>query len=235
MAREPVEARQTAILEATCRVLIERGFAALRIQDVAQQLGVSTGLIHYHFDSKEQLLEAALRLAGQADLDQLRADVAEARGPVAKLDAYFQAYCPKGAEPGWLVWIDAWGESLRRPELRRISQEFDEASVQVVRGRHRPRGRRRHLHLARQARVGMAHLRVGRRSRRADVRPRRGGRRHHHARVGEVGGGLRARFRREAVHPSPRQPRGLTEPRSWYPDPPVSFGPRTTDHDIKGM
>ena len=139
MAREPVEARQTAILEATCRVLIERGFAALRIQDVARQLGVSTGLIHYHFESKEQLLEAALRLAGQADLDQLRADVAVARGPVAKLDAYFQAYCPKGAEPGWLLWIDAWGESLRRPELRRISQEFDEASVQVVRGRHRPR------------------------------------------------------------------------------------------------
>ena len=132
MAREPVEARQTAILEATCRVLIERGFAALRIQDVARQLGVSTGLIHYHFESKEQLLEAALRLAGQTDLDQLRADVAEARGPVAKLDAYFQAYCPKGAEPGWLLWIDAWGESLRRPELRRISQEFDEASVQVV-------------------------------------------------------------------------------------------------------
>ena len=143
MAREPVEARQTAILEATCRVLIERGFAALRIQDVARQLGVSTGLIHYHFESKEQLLEAALRLAGQADLDQLRADVAEARGPVAKLDAYFQAYCPKGAEPGWLLWIDAWGESLRRPELRRISQEFDEASVQVVEDVIAARRRRR--------------------------------------------------------------------------------------------
>ncbi len=132
MAREPIEARQAAILDATRRVLIERGFAALRIQDVARQLGVSTGLIHYHFESKEQLLEAALRLAGQEDLDQLRADVDAAAGPVAKLDAYFQAYCPKGAEPGWLVWIDAWGESLRRPELRRISQEFDEASVAVV-------------------------------------------------------------------------------------------------------
>jgi AcrR family transcriptional regulator len=132
MTREPVEARRTAILAATCRVLVERGFAALRIQDVARQLGVSTGLIHYHFASKDQLVEAALRLAGQADLDQLRADVAEAQGAIGKLDAYFQAYCPKGAEPGWLLWIDAWGESLRRPELRRISQELDEASVQVV-------------------------------------------------------------------------------------------------------
>jgi AcrR family transcriptional regulator len=132
MAREPVEARRTAILEATCRVLIERGFASLRIQDVARQLGISTGLIHYHFASKDQLLEAALRLAGQTDLDQLRAEVAAAPGPVAKLDAYFQSYCPKGAEPGWLLWIDAWGESLRSPELRRISQEFDEASVEVV-------------------------------------------------------------------------------------------------------
>ena len=214
MAREPVEARQTAILEATCRVLIERGFAALRIQDVARQLGVSTGLIHYHFESKEQLLEAALRLAGQADLDQLRADVAEARGPVAKLDAYFQAYCPKGAEPGWLLWIDAWGESLRRPELRRISQEFDEASVQVVEDVIALGVADGTFTVARQARVGMAPLRVGRRSRRADVRPRRRGRRHHDARVGEVGGGLRARLRREAVHPSPRQPRGLTRPRS---------------------
>ena len=52
MKRTTVEERRTEILDVTCQVVIERGFAATRIADIAHKLGVSTGLIHYHFDSK---------------------------------------------------------------------------------------------------------------------------------------------------------------------------------------
>ena len=37
------------ILEAAARVLAERGAAGLSMQDVAQEAGVSKGLIHYHY------------------------------------------------------------------------------------------------------------------------------------------------------------------------------------------
>ncbi len=130
--RQTLEARRTAILQTTCNVLVERGFNAMRIADVARQLGVSTGLIHYHFESKDQLLAEALRFAADEEMGQLEDEIAKASGPIAKLDTFFASYCPKDAEPGWLLWIDAWGESLRSPELRRISQELDLASVAII-------------------------------------------------------------------------------------------------------
>ena len=66
--RTTVEERRTEILDVTCQVVIERGFAATRIADIAQKLGVSTGLIHYHFDSKEQLLAEAF--GGESPLEK---------------------------------------------------------------------------------------------------------------------------------------------------------------------
>ena len=45
MKRTTVEERRAEILETTCQVVVERGFAATRVSDVANKLGVSTGLI----------------------------------------------------------------------------------------------------------------------------------------------------------------------------------------------
>lgn len=43
-------------MEATAARLLAGGAAKLNMQDVADQAGVSKGLIHYHFDSKDTLL-----------------------------------------------------------------------------------------------------------------------------------------------------------------------------------
>ena len=66
-----VEERRNEILEVTCEVVIERGFAATRIADVAKRLGVSSSLIHYHFDSKEQLLAEAFAHYARKDLAEM--------------------------------------------------------------------------------------------------------------------------------------------------------------------
>jgi AcrR family transcriptional regulator len=123
--KSTVEARRTEILETTCQVVIERGFAATRVADVANKLGVSTGLIHYHFESKDQLLAEAFRYAAEADLVRLSEQVANVDGPIAKLDQIFRLYTPVEAEPDWMLWIDGWGEALRSPALREISQALD--------------------------------------------------------------------------------------------------------------
>lgn len=44
------------ILRATARTIVERGAGALTMNDVAEEAGVSKGLIHYHFHDKETLL-----------------------------------------------------------------------------------------------------------------------------------------------------------------------------------
>jgi len=130
MKRTTVEERRADILETTCQVVIERGFAATRVSDVANRLGVSTGLIHYHFESKEQLLAEAFQHAAAADLARLAAEVARDEPALDKLDRIFSLDLPAhsedpGAQRGWMLWIDGWGEALRNPELQRISRQLD--------------------------------------------------------------------------------------------------------------
>jgi AcrR family transcriptional regulator len=123
--RTTVEERRAEILETTCQVVVERGFAATRVSDVANKLGVSTGLIHYHFDSKDQLLAEAFQHAAEADLARLEAEVAAVADPIERLDRIFRLYTPDEAEPGWMMWIDGWGEALRSPDLKAISRDLD--------------------------------------------------------------------------------------------------------------
>lgn len=48
------------ILEATLEVIVARGYSEVRVSDVALQAGVSTATVHYHFETKYELLFAAL-------------------------------------------------------------------------------------------------------------------------------------------------------------------------------
>ena len=48
------------IMEATYRALQEHGFADLTMQDIADEAGKSKSLLHYHYDTKQDLLVAFL-------------------------------------------------------------------------------------------------------------------------------------------------------------------------------
>jgi len=128
-----VAERRAEILEVTCEVVIERGFAATRIADVAKRLGVSSSLIHYHFDSKEQLLAEAFAHYARKDVAEMEAEISAAPNAVAQLDRVIHNYVPEGSgDVEWMLWIDGWGEALRNPMMRKISQELDEQSAALA-------------------------------------------------------------------------------------------------------
>ena len=142
--RATVEQRRIEILETTCQVVIERGFAATRVSDVASRLGVSTGLIHYHFDSKELLLAEALALRRRAGHRPPGAGAgAGAHRARPSSTRCSPSTCPRSGEPSWMLWIDGWGEALRNPTMRRISQDLDVAWKDRLVVDHRDRRRRR--------------------------------------------------------------------------------------------
>lgn len=133
MKKPTVAERRAEILEVTCQVVIERGFAATRIADVAKRLDVSSSLIHYHFDSKEQLLAEAFAHYARKDLAEMEAEIEAAPTSVAQLDRAIQNYVPEGSgDVEWMLWIDGWGEALRNPMMRKISQELDEQSAELL-------------------------------------------------------------------------------------------------------
>lgn len=125
MARRKVEVRRDEILRATCDEVAKRGFARTRAADVAANLGVSTGLIFYHFESKDTLLSAAFAYAAERDLERLDAAATGTGSALRRLARILTMYGPEGVGAGWALWIDAWAAALRSPEMAEVSQRLD--------------------------------------------------------------------------------------------------------------
>ncbi len=125
MSRRKGEVRRDEILRATALELERRGFAHTRVADIAAELGVSTALVFYHFDTKEALFAAAFADAAARDVERLEEAVASSGPAVDRLRAILRLYGPVGSASGWPLWIDAWAAALREPALRRVSRRLD--------------------------------------------------------------------------------------------------------------
>lgn len=55
------EAKRLALIDAALAVFSRVGFAAAKIEDVAEEAGVSKGTVYLYFDSKEQLFEGMVK------------------------------------------------------------------------------------------------------------------------------------------------------------------------------
>jgi AcrR family transcriptional regulator len=125
VARKKVELRREEIIEAMIVQMRDRGIAETRVADVANALGVSTGLIFYHFDTKEALLLAALPRAMERDLVDLDGIVARKTTALRRLKAVVKLYGPSGDAAEWRLWIDSWGAALRDEQLGAMVLQID--------------------------------------------------------------------------------------------------------------
>jgi TetR/AcrR family transcriptional regulator of autoinduction and epiphytic fitness len=81
-----LEARETAIIQSVNRLLAEKGFDAMTVDEVAAEVGIAKASLYKHFPSKEELACAAMVSAmrkAQAFIQALPADQA----PMDKLKA----------------------------------------------------------------------------------------------------------------------------------------------------
>jgi AcrR family transcriptional regulator len=60
------------ILEATLRVLARQGYARTSLMDIANEVGMSKGAVHYHFPTKEALITQVLEHAVDAVAERTR-------------------------------------------------------------------------------------------------------------------------------------------------------------------
>ena len=123
--------RHQEILDAAARVITERGLAETRISDIAEQAGVSPGLILYYFESKDRLLAEALTFAN--DQFYLRTSREIRRLPSARdqlrrlvdlsVPGYLQEF---GRLDEWALWIEVWVRALRDAEMAKDREVLDE-------------------------------------------------------------------------------------------------------------
>ena len=114
MARRKVEVRREEILRATVDEVDERGIRAPGWPTSPAALGISTGLVFYHFETKDALLSQAFAYAAERDLERLDARSPRAATPLGGCAAILASYGPRRGA-GWTLWIDAWATALRSP------------------------------------------------------------------------------------------------------------------------
>jgi len=134
-ARRAVDVRREEILNATVDLVDRLGLAAVRVGDVAAELGVSASLVFYHFGTKDDLVAEAFAHAVERDLGRIDKALAPDE-PVEQLRRLLRLYGPTGQAVGWRVWIDAWALAQREPHIRKVLRRLDDrwevALLQVV-------------------------------------------------------------------------------------------------------
>ena len=124
-ARRSVDVRRDEILTATVDLVDRLGLAAVRVGDVAAELGVSASLVFYHFGTKDDLVAEAFAHAVERDLARIDKALAP-DDPVERLRRLLHLYGPTGQAVGWRVWIDAWALAQREPHIRKVLRRLDD-------------------------------------------------------------------------------------------------------------
>jgi len=121
------------IVEAMRRSVAARGAAGSTFDQVAREAGVSRGLLHYHFGTKERLLAEVVRRDAEIRLEHLGSDLAAA-GTVAAVIAALVHSLEDLVErdPGFVaLMFELFTSGRRNPE---IAAEF--AALQRVTREH---------------------------------------------------------------------------------------------------
>ena len=79
------DARPAELTGAALALFVERGYAATRLEDVAQRAGVSKGTLYLYFESKEELFKAVVREGLVPVLEEGERMLREHRGDASSL------------------------------------------------------------------------------------------------------------------------------------------------------
>jgi AcrR family transcriptional regulator len=117
--------RRAQILDAAVVVISRRGVDRARLADVAEEAGVSLGLVQHYFRTRERLLIETFRRE-QERISQIWHDaVPDDADPLTRLAEYLRLSSPEGSasaatpfDPGWSFWLEFWSKANRDDEIR---------------------------------------------------------------------------------------------------------------------
>ena len=75
MPRVPANERRAELVQAAIQVATREGLAATTTRRIAQELGISVGIVHYCFRSKEELLHEVIRVIAEAQVVAARSAI----------------------------------------------------------------------------------------------------------------------------------------------------------------
>ena len=119
--------RRDAFLDVAQRLVQAKGYEAMSIQDVLDELEASKGAFYHYFDSKQALLEAVVERFADVAIADLAPVLHDPKVPaLRKLERFFAGIARRKAEQKELMLaiIEIWnsdGNAIVREKLRRLT------------------------------------------------------------------------------------------------------------------
>lgn len=144
-------ARREEIVRALETVLATQGLGGATIAAIADAAGYAPGLVHHHFEDREDLMRELVRsLTGR-----FRAQLPTDAEPGAFFDSYVGAALALGPKPGRIAakaWVGLFAEAIRSPsvgallrsvlrtEMARVEQRYVDAGSTAREAEHAAAG-----------------------------------------------------------------------------------------------
>jgi AcrR family transcriptional regulator len=129
------EIRRQQLIEATIDVMARKGYSGTTMLDVAKAAGLSSGIVNFHFETKEKLLVETLKyLADEYRANWHKALTAGGDDPAEQLRALlFSDFNPEICSPRKLAaWCAFWAEAQSRPTYLEHCGSNDEEYSAIV-------------------------------------------------------------------------------------------------------
>ncbi len=117
--------RRDQICRAAAAVIARSGFAGTTMRIVAEEAGVSTGMLNHYFANREQLLNHALTHVAERSRRRYEAAIDGVPAGRERLEALLDSVLASDAEATetWRVWIAASSEAIHSSSLQRTIEE----------------------------------------------------------------------------------------------------------------
>jgi AcrR family transcriptional regulator len=127
-------------IDAARQVLITEGIERVKVEPLAEQLGVSRGSFYWHFEDRQALLDALLALWRQSALEPMRAVADDKQLSAFERYERFMRVWVQGEpyNPNYDLAIRRW--ALVAPEVARIVKKTDQARIKLLTGIFRDMG-----------------------------------------------------------------------------------------------
>jgi AcrR family transcriptional regulator len=110
--------RRDQICRAAATVIAREGFAGSTMRMVAEEAGVSTGMLNHYFANRQHLLAQALGFVSERSHERAREAMQGIAPGRDRLEAFLDSMLQdREAAETWRVWMNAYGEALQMPEL----------------------------------------------------------------------------------------------------------------------
>ncbi|MCK7477894.1 MAG: TetR/AcrR family transcriptional regulator [Candidatus Moduliflexus flocculans] len=133
--------RRAQLTAAAYKVVAQKGYNDFTIKDIAEEAGLSTGLVHYYFKNKEDLLFKLLKEMNANLRDNLKKALTELTEPKDKLMAFCdEAFDLVDKEKAYFyVLIDFWAQMnhdnrIRQANVKLFQSYRDEISSIIEEG-----------------------------------------------------------------------------------------------------